>query len=123
MEENSIFAREKLLHARKLLVDQLPSEIYEIIIDKIRPILIVKFTKSIIVHIRYNNFDEYSYQINFSKKKFDRIRYDNYDDKWDVISNPHHMHPRNEKSVIKSPMVGNPEKDMLILVKVLKKLF
>ncbi len=92
MEENSIFACDKLLQARKLLVDQLPSEIYEIIIDKIRPILIVKFTKSIIVHIRYNNFDEYSYQIIFSKKKFDRVRYDNYDDKWDVVLNPHHMH-------------------------------
>ncbi|MHA1917045.1 MAG: toxin-antitoxin system TumE family protein [Candidatus Ranarchaeia archaeon] len=52
--------------------------------------------------MRYNDFDEYSYQIMFSHKSLDRARFDNYDDKWKVSTRPHHFHPRNKKNAISS---------------------
>ena len=75
--------------------------------------------KGITLYIRYNNFEEYTYQIVFSKKKFDRISYDNYDDKWDVKTKPYQLHPRNILTAIESPMLGEPEKDIRILIGVL----
>lgn len=122
MGETKINARTKLLRARELLINQFLSEIYEIILDDDRPILTIKFRKGFILYIRYNDFDEYSYQILFSQKKFDRIRYDNYDDKWNVSSKPHHFHPRNKQTALESRMIGVPEKDILVLIQILKEL-
>ncbi|MGC9781229.1 MAG: hypothetical protein HZR80_18450 [Candidatus Heimdallarchaeota archaeon] len=121
MGENRILAREKLLYAREFLVNKFLSEIYEIILDDDRPILTIKFRKGFILHIRYNDFGEYSYQILFSQKKFDRVRYDNYDDKWDVASKPDHLHPRNEQDAITSPMLGKSEKDIPLLIETIEK--
>ncbi len=122
MRETKINARIKLLRARELLINQFLSEIYEIILDDDRPILTIKFRKGFILYIRYNDFDEYSYQILFSQKKFDRIRYDNYDDKWNVSSKPHHFHPRNKQTALESRMIGKPGKDIPVLIQILKKL-
>lgn len=71
------------------------------------------------LYIRYNDFGEYSYQLDFSQKKDDRIRYDNFDDKWPVSSQPHHFHPRNGLEALESPMTGDPEHDMPLLIKVI----
>lgn len=120
--ETKINARIKLLRARELLINQFLSEIYEIILNDDRPILTIKFRKGFILYIRYNDFDEYSYQILFSQKKFDRIRYDNYDDKWNVSSKPHHFHPRNKQTALESRMIGKPGKDIPVLIQILKKL-
>lgn len=122
MGETKINARIKLLRARELLINQFLSEIYEIILDDDRPILTIKFRKGFILYIRYNDFDEYSYQILFSQKKFDRIRFDNYDDKWNVSSKPHHFHPRNKQTALESRMIGKPGKDIPVLIQILKKL-
>ena len=45
------------------------------------------------------------------------MRFDNYDDIWDVKTSPHHSHIRGMKKVIESPMKGEPEHDMSILLK------
>ena len=118
----SILGQEKLLIARNLLANSFSSEILEIIHDKIRPRLTIKFLKGFVLYIRYNNFNEYTYQIVFSQRRLDRIRYDNFDDKWNVQSRPHHLHPRFTKSAKESPMSGNPSKDLPILIQVLKNL-
>jgi hypothetical protein len=74
----------------------------------------------IIVYIRYNNFNQYSYVIQFSSKQGDRIQYDNFDDRWSVSSRPHHCHPRFEKDAIESKLTGNPKSDMPILCNLIK---
>ena len=80
-------------------------------------IIKITFFKGLVLYIRYNDYDEYSYQLIYSQKKLDRIRYDNYDDIWNVISKPHHFHPKGEKTAIESPMNGDPNYDVPILIK------
>ncbi len=75
------------------------------------------FFKGIGIYIRYNDFEEYSYQIVFSQEFLDRIRYDNYDEMWNVNSKPHHLHPRGKKAAFESPMNGEPKHDIPILLK------
>ena len=72
------------------------------------------------IFIRYNNYGEYSYSIIFSKSELDRCRYDNYDDRWDVITRPHHFHPRKKLKAILSKMTGNPDNDIPFLCKLIK---
>ena len=72
------------------------------------------------IYIAYNNSDEYSYSIIFSKLELDRCRFDNYDALWDVSSRPHHFHPRNKKEATSSVMIGDPDSDMPLLCKFLK---
>lgn len=67
------------------------------------------------VFIRYNNYGEYSYVIQFSLNKFDQIRYDNFDDTWDVSTKPHHCHSRYNEYVEESPFIGDPVSDMSIM--------
>ena len=50
---------------------------------------------SSILFIRYNNYNEYSYNLIFSNIKYDRVRFDNFDDTWNVSTRPNHFHPRN----------------------------
>ncbi len=73
-----------------------------------------------IIFVQYNPYNEYSYSIIFSPDELDRIRFDNYDDRWDVISRPHHLHIRRSKEVQASSMIGNPEKDIPTLIKLIK---
>ena len=36
---------------------------------------------------------------------------------WNVISKPHHLHPKGEKIAIESPMTGDSKYDIPILLK------
>ncbi|MHA1490211.1 MAG: toxin-antitoxin system TumE family protein [Promethearchaeota archaeon] len=112
---------DKLIVARKRLLNELLTEIKDEYIDDERPFLKITFFKGLILYIRYNDYDEYSYQLVFSQKPLDRIRYDNYDDMWKVKSKPHHFHLRGDKTAIESPMNGNPKNDIPILLKKLLK--
>ena len=69
------------------------------------------------LYIRYNDYGEYSYQLIFSQKPNDRLRFDNYDNVWKVSTHPHHFHQRGEKNAIESPMTGDPNHDIPILIK------
>ena len=91
--------------------------IQEISIDNNRPLLKITFFRGIVLHIRYNDYDEYSYQLNFSQEPDDRLRFDNYDAKWFVSTRPHHYHPRGKKMATESPMNGDPQHDIPILIK------
>ena len=75
---------------------------------------------SVQLFIRYNNHEEYSYNIFFSNSELDRCRFDNYDDKWNVATSPHHFHPRFEENGYNSPMNGNPNNDLQILFNLIK---
>ena len=65
------------------------------------------------IYIRYNDYDEYSYQFNFSQEPYDRFRFDT---RWNVSSKPHHFHPRGQKNASESPMTGDPNHDMPLLI-------
>ena len=108
---------DKLKIARKLILTEILTEIKEIIIDDERPFLKITFFKGLVLYIRYNDYEEYSYQLIFSQEPLDRIRYDNYDDLWNIKTKPHHYHPKGEKVAIKSPMTGDPKHDIPLLLK------
>jgi len=74
--------------------------------------IFIQFRDEIQLYIRYNNHNQYSYSVIFSKNELDRCRFDNFDDRWKVSSRPHHFHPRFNKLGFLSPMVGLPEKDI-----------
>ena len=115
--KNILIGLEKLIIARKILLENLLPKIKNEYIDDERPFLKISFFKGLILYIRYNDYQEYSYQLIYSQKPLDRIRYDNYDDMWNVKSKPHHFHPKEEKTAIESLMNGDPKHDMLILIK------
>ncbi len=75
---------------------------------------------SVQIFIRYNNHEEYSYNVVFSKSEFDRCRFDNYDDKWNVATRPHHFQTRFEENGYNSPMKGNPNEDLQQLCDLIK---
>ena len=66
------------------------------------------------LHILFNNYGEYSYNLILSTKKHDRVRFD--DRNWDVKTKPHHCHPRFSRDAIESPMSGDPKLDMEKLI-------
>jgi hypothetical protein len=70
-----------LTEARRILLEHLRKKIELTEIDASIYQLKIKFTQGTILFIRYNKFNEYAYQIIFSKKKNDYMRYDNFDDK------------------------------------------
>jgi hypothetical protein len=116
-------ALDKLFIARKMLLEEFISEIKDEKIDDERPYLKITFFNGLILYIRYNDYNEYSYQLIYSQDYLDRIRYDNFDDRWEVKSRPHHFHPQGKEEAIESPMNGNPKHDIKILLKnILKKL-
>lgn len=78
--------------------------------------MIITFLSGYKLYIRYNDYDEYFYQLIFSQKPYDRIRFDNFDDRWDVPTRPHHYHPRGQQLANESPMNGDPHNDMPILI-------
>jgi hypothetical protein len=67
--------------------------------------------------ILYNNHNEYTYPIFFSKIELDRTRFDSYDDGWKVFTKPHHFHSRYDKIEFFSPMNGNLEHDISLFCK------
>ena len=106
----------KIRVARKLLLDRLLSEIKDEYIDDERPFLKITFFKGLVLYIRYNDYDEYSYQLIYSQEPLDRVRYDNYDDMCKVKTKPHHFHSRGDITAIESPMNGEPKHDIPILL-------
>ncbi len=54
-------------------------------------------------------------------QKDDRERFDNYDKEWNVRTQPHHFHARGTQDVQESPMKGEPQHDIPILIKFLEK--
>jgi hypothetical protein len=115
--KNILIGQDKLIVARKIILDNLLPKIKDEYIDDDRPFLKIVFFNGLILYIRYNDHYEYSYQLVYSQKPLDRIRYDNYEDMWNVISKPHHLHPKGEKIAIKSSMTGDPKYDIPTLLK------
>ncbi len=115
--QNILTCHDKLIAARRILLNNLLPKIKNEYIDDDRPFLKITFLKGLVLYIRYNDYDEYSYQLIFSQKPLDRIRYDNYDDMWNVKSKPHHYHPKGEKTAIESSMNGDPKHNIPILIK------
>ncbi len=114
-------ARQKLILAQDLLIHHFKEEIQSISLEADHPSLRVLFKKGTVLYIRYNDYGHYSYQIYFSQTPDDWVRFDDYDATWHVKSNPHHLHDHGQQTVKRSPMNGNPDKDILLLVDFLKK--
>ncbi len=108
-------AIEKLQIAKEVLEKNLKLKIMDLTLNSNLERLRITLKDATIIFIQYNNYNEYSYSVIFSNSELDRIRFDNYDKGWDVNSKPHHYHPRKEKIGKNSPMIGNPQKDMVIL--------
>ena len=88
---------DKLFLAHKMLLEELISEIKDEKIDDERPFLEITFFNGLLLYIRYNDYNEYSYQLIYSQDYLDRIRYDNFDDRWEVKSKPHYFHPQGRE--------------------------
>ncbi|TXT59552.1 MAG: hypothetical protein BAJALOKI3v1_1050002 [Promethearchaeota archaeon] len=108
-----------LRKARVLIVDLLSDEIRSDKLSENLSQLKVLLKSGIIIYISYNEYGEYGYQINYSPEKNDFSRFDNFDDRWNVSTKPHHFHKGNAE-VIASPMSGEPNHDIPILVKFVK---
>jgi len=110
-------SRKNLELARNIIIKQYNTLIREIILDKDRPVLKIVFQIEIYLYIRYNDYGEYSYCVIYSPNPDDQMRFDNYDDIWDLKTRPHHFHVRGMQSVVDSPMSGEPNHDIPILLK------
>lgn len=88
---------------------------------ELKPMLEIKLINGLRLHIRYNDFGEYSYKLIFSSDDLDRIRFDNYDKDWNVETKPHHYHLRGAEEAMKSPMSGTPSDDLPILISEIEK--
>jgi hypothetical protein len=110
-------SREKLRLARNIIIKEYSDFIREIDLNKDRPVLKVIFFTEIILYVRYNDYDEYTYCIIYSPNPDNQMRFDNYDDVWNVKTRPNHIHIRGMQSVIESPMRGIPDVDIPILIK------
>jgi len=111
---------EKLLIAKEFLEKNLANKIKKISLDFTYKQLHVTFFDGIQLYVVYNDHDEYSYSIIFSKLELDRCRFDNYDDHWNVSTRPHHFHPWKKKEAFESIMEGIPDQDMDRLIEFLK---
>jgi len=110
----------KILLARDLLLDLLKLDISSHSLNKRGKELKITLLNGISLYIVFNDFNQYSYTIQYSQSKLNRIRFDNFDDHWNVPSNPHHCHIQNSKDVVSSPMEGNPGSDIPKLVDYIK---
>jgi hypothetical protein len=113
--------REKLNLAYQILLKKYNEIIRKIILLKDRPVLKITFHNEIILYIRYNDYGEYSYSITYSPNPDDQMRFDNYDDIWNVKTKPHHWHSRGLQTVIESPMNGDPDNDVPLLIELIFK--
>ena len=110
---------EKLEKARELLVPTLIRTITGVHLSDEHYTLRIDFEQHSILYVKYNDYQEYSYQILLSHQGSKSIRYDNFDDRWDVSSRPNHVHMA-DKTVVASPMNGDPVHDMPLLIKVIQ---
>lgn len=115
-----ITAINKLNKAKTLIEQSLDDLIISLSINIDYKRLQVILKDGVQIYIVYNNYDEYSYSIIFSKLELDRCRFDNYDKVWDISTKPHHFHLKNKKEVVSSNMTGNPDIDIPLLCKFLK---
>lgn len=113
-------ANTKLTIAKDLFEQNLSNEIKTISINVDDKQLHIIFHDGIHVYIVYNDYEEYSYSIIFSKLELDRCRFDNYDNRWEVSNRPHHFHPRKTEDAIESPMKGSPRQDIKNFIELLK---
>lgn len=120
MEKSIMSAIDKLNKARHLLERLIDDLIVSLSINMDFKRLYILLNDGVEIYIVYNDYDEYSYSIIFSKLILDRCRFDNYDNLWDVSSRPHHFHPRNKKEATSSVMIGDPDSDMPLLCKYMK---
>ncbi|MHA1489932.1 MAG: hypothetical protein ACTSRI_09770 [Promethearchaeota archaeon] len=74
----------------------------------------------LLLYVRYNDHNEYSYVIIYSKLELDRVRFDNYDDQWNVSTRPHHYHPHHSKNGFLSPMNGYHKHDIPVFCNLVK---
>ena len=110
-----------ILDASKIVQEELQKLIIHIDLDLDAGRLKTILNNRIIIYIRYNNYNEYSYVVQFSLKQGDRVQFDNFDDTWDVNTRPHHCHPRFKREAIESEFNGNPKHDMPILCNMVKR--
>ncbi len=109
LERSKLIIEEELsIHLRKIHFEPKLARIHIILRNEIN------------LFIRYNNHDEYSYSVLFSKVELDRCRFDNYDDRWNISTKPHHFHSRFNKIGVSSPMNGNPENDIPLICELIK---
>ena len=108
-------SEEKLTQAYLISNKELSGKIKSIEINYRLATIKILLNDGLIVFIRYNNYQEYSYSVIFSSSKYDRIRFDNFDDKWNVKTRPHHFHPIDNKEGYSSVMLGKPREDLPIL--------
>ena len=104
-----------LKECRDILFNSLKRNILDLELNVSLYQLKITFTTGFVLYIRYNEYNEYGYQLVFTKKKDNFVRWDNFDDRWDVSTRPNHFHSRYNKDVHKSQMIGQPSKDMQIL--------
>lgn len=109
-------AVDNLTRSYNLLQKGLASEILTITLDLTLATVKVLLHNGVYVYIRYNNHNEYSYNVIFSLLKYDRARFDNFDDNWNVRTRPHHFHPRNIREGYESLMSGDPDVDIKKLI-------
>lgn len=110
----------RLIEARKILFQALQSDIIQTELKTSIFQVKILFSQGSILFIRYNEYNEYGYQLVFSKRKNDFVRFDNFDDRWPVSTKPHHFHSKYNKAVVESPMTGDPKLDMPKLIKFMK---
>ena len=116
-----MIAIEKLRIAREILLQSFRTYINEVFLSEEHFTLKIIFQKGEQLFIRYNDYQEYSYQFVFSSQIGDFLRYDNFDDRWNVKTRPHHLHGF-DKVVVESKMNGDPHHDMPLLIKSVEKL-
>ncbi|MHA1721385.1 MAG: hypothetical protein ACTSWX_11335 [Promethearchaeota archaeon] len=116
-------ALKKLSVAKSVLLSFFSKKILEISLSKEHFTFKLIFTHNERLFIRYNDYNEYSYQYYFFSQLGDFICFDNFDDRWPISTRPHHLHTKNKK-VIESVMNGDPNHDIpLLSQKVLKFLY
>ncbi|OLS19915.1 MAG: hypothetical protein HeimC2_39410 [Candidatus Heimdallarchaeota archaeon LC_2] len=112
-------AIDKILEVQSILIEQLGSDITSFTLNKSGKELKFILISGIVLYIVYNDYDQYSYSIIYTQSKYDRIRYDNFDDRWDVVTRPHHLHIRGSNKTEQSEMTGLPNSDMLTFLEIL----
>ena len=110
----------RLIEARKIILQTLQSEIIQTELNTSIYQLKIIFSQGSILYIRYNEYNEYGYQLIITKRKGDFVRFDNFDDRWPVSTKPHHFHSRYDNPVVDSPMTGDPKQDIPNLIQFLK---
>lgn len=109
-----------LINAEQILIQHLSSFITKSELSETLSQFLIEFINGVRLYVRYNAFGEYGYQILVYDRKIPFYRFDNFDDHWNISTKPHHLHIGDEPA-IDSPMVGDPEKDMIELIDFLKK--